>query len=84
MSTNRNVVLAAACALALGSSAVSAQQASTGSGSAELEEIIVYGSQITLPPSYAGGQVARVVAPAFSATWTRSTPRSRAPTTRPS
>ncbi len=37
---------------------MSAQQASSTSGSSELEEIIVYGSQITLPPAYAGGQVA--------------------------
>jgi iron complex outermembrane receptor protein len=54
----RNLVLSAACALALSSAAATAQQASTAPASGELEEIIVYGSQITLPPAYAGGQVA--------------------------
>ncbi len=57
MSMKRNAVLSAACALALGSTVASAQQSSSSSGS-ELEEIVVYGSQITLPPAYAGGQVA--------------------------
>ncbi|HEX7374606.1 MAG TPA: TonB-dependent receptor, partial [Steroidobacteraceae bacterium] len=54
----RNVVLSAACALALSSAAATAQDASSSSASGELEEIVVYGSQITLPPAYAGGQVA--------------------------
>ncbi|MBV6418166.1 MAG: Ferrichrome receptor FcuA [Steroidobacteraceae bacterium] len=55
MSMRRNVVLTAACALALGSALATAQQASE---STKLEEVIVYGSQVTLPPEYAGGQVA--------------------------
>ena len=58
MSMKRNVVLSAACAFALGSTVASAQQASSASGSDELEEVVVYGSQITLPPVFAGGQVA--------------------------
>lgn len=58
MSMKRNVVLSAACAFALGSTVASAQQASSSSGSDELEEVVVYGSQITLPPVFAGGQVA--------------------------
>ena len=55
MSMKRNAVLSAACALALGSTVASAQQSS---GSDELEEIVIYGSQIQLPPVFAGGQVA--------------------------
>lgn len=58
MSKKRNVVLSAACAFALGSAVASAQQAADSPGSDKLEEVVVYGSQVTLPPVYAGGQVA--------------------------
>jgi iron complex outermembrane recepter protein len=53
----RNLILSAACAIALGSTVASAQEASSSSNSGELEEIVVYGSQITLPSAFAGGQV---------------------------
>jgi iron complex outermembrane recepter protein len=53
--TNRSLHLAVGCTLALAAGVAAAQQAST---SGELEEIIVEGSQIRLPPPYAGGQVA--------------------------
>jgi iron complex outermembrane receptor protein len=50
-------LLTAACALALGSGAAIAQDAAKTDDSG-LEEIIVTGSQITLPDPFAGGQVA--------------------------
>jgi iron complex outermembrane receptor protein len=51
-------LLATACALALGSGAAVAQDAAETDDSG-LEEIIVTGSQITLPDPFAGGQVAQ-------------------------
>ena len=53
---SRSLPLAIGCALALAASAAHAQQAQ--SGDQELEEIIVTGSQIRLPDTFAGGQVA--------------------------
>jgi iron complex outermembrane receptor protein len=49
----RSLRLTVGCILALASTVAGAQQAS-----GKLEEIIVEGSQIRLPPPYAGGQVA--------------------------
>jgi iron complex outermembrane receptor protein len=50
----------AVLALALGPGAASAQQApATKDQPVELEEVVVTGSQVTLPDAYSGGQVAR-------------------------
>jgi iron complex outermembrane receptor protein len=53
----RRSAVAAGVGLALASGMALAQQSTTSSG--PLEEIIVVASQVTLPPPYAGGQVAR-------------------------
>jgi len=58
-SSSRNAALGAAVALALAAGQAAAQQSGSQAVPVELEEIIVTGSQITLPPEYAGGQVAR-------------------------
>jgi len=58
-SFHRNAALGAAVAMVLAASQAGAQQSGTQAVPVELEEIIVTGSQITLPPEYAGGQVAR-------------------------
>ena len=53
--TTRSLRFAIGCTLALASTVGSAQQAAPEQ---ELEEIVVEGSQIRLPPPFAGGQVA--------------------------
>lgn len=58
-SLNRSLRLAVGCALALASALASAQQAAPANNSAELEEIVVTGSQLRLPEPFAGGQVAQ-------------------------
>ena len=51
-SLSRNAALGAAVALALAAGQAAGQQSGSQAVPVELEEIIVTGSQITLPPEY--------------------------------
>ncbi len=59
LATSAKTLLATACAIALGSGAAAAQEATVKKDASGLEEIIVTGSQLRLPAPYAGGQIAR-------------------------